>query len=440
METIDITGINSAFDGVGRMRDGRVVFIPGAIPGEKVRAQITEDKGRFCTAALCDVLEPSPDRITPACPYAGACGGCQAQHIRYERTLELKKQIVTDALTRIGGLVAPIVREPAGCETPFRSRNKAEYPIDFREGRMVMGARARSSHRVVPLSDCLLQHTSSTHALQWFSAHLDRMECARHLKTIVTRVDRKGELMLILCVDAPIHPALSALAPDLFAEIPELKSLWMCTLQRRPAHALDGRCVHLAGKECLTDPLMGIDFSLSPQSFFQVNPVQTEKLYGFALEAAGLYPNCGRNVLDAYCGAGTITLSAARLAGHASGIEIVPAAIADAKRNAERNGLSDKTRFICADAALEIPRMLRRGERFDAVILDPPRKGVDEALLDAIAQAKIPIVTYVSCNPSTLARDIRRLSASGYRLQWAHPVDMFPWTSHVETVVLMSQK
>ena len=358
--------------------------------------------------------------------------------MRYARTLEFKRQVVLDALTRIGGLEAPEVLETLGCDHPDRTRNKAEYPIGTREGRAVIGAYAHGSRNVIPLTDCLLQSEGSVRALKWFSKRLESLRCASHLKTLVTRTNRAGELMLILCADAPIQAELSRLSPALTADLPELKSLWMCQMNRRPAHALDGRCVKLAGEDVLHETLMGLDFTISPQSFFQVNPIQTEKLYATALKAAGIEPGCNLNVLDAYCGAGTITLSAARHARFATGIEIVPPAIADAKRNAQQNHLSDRVRFICADAAREIPRLLAQGPRFDAAILDPPRKGADAALLDALCASKIPTIAYVSCNPATLARDVKHLCSQGYLMEWARPVDMFPWTGHVETVVSMS--
>lgn len=439
MEQIVITGIGSQLQGIGRLADGRAAFVPGAIPGERVEIEITQEKGRFCEASLSAVLEPSPDRVEPACPHAGLCGGCQGRHIRYGRTLALKKQIVTDALTRVGGLDAPAVLETLGCASPDRCRNKAEYPISWQDGRPVIGMHAAASRRVVPLTDCLLQAPESVRALAWLSARLDGLSFARQLKGLVTRVNRAGELMLVLCADAPVQGEAAKLVPALREGLPALRSLYFCQLDRRPAHALDGRCAKLWGADALPETLLGLEYSVSPQSFFQVNPEQTEVLYQKALEAAGIVPGCGLNVLDAYCGAGTITLAAARHAKFATGIEIVPPAIADAQRNAKRNHLDGNTRFICADAAREIPRLLSRGERFDAAILDPPRKGCDPALLDALVAARIPTLAYVSCNPATLARDIKRLAAGGYRLEWAQPVDMFPWTGHVETVVLLTR-
>ena len=439
MFEIEITGAGSELQGVGRLPDGRAVFVPGAIPGERVEIEITQDKGRFCEASLVGICVPSPDRVTPACPHAGDCGGCQARHMRYRRTLEMKRQRVVDALARIGGVEEPVVFETLGCVEPDRTRNKAEYPIGRLDGRVAIGAYAGESRRIVPIDDCLSQHALSAEALRWLAKRLESLPCAARLRFLVTRVNRAGEMMLILCGDAPILSDMERLSPALSAALPTVKSFFYCQLNRRPAHALDGRCTRLFGAETLSETLNGLRFEISPQSFFQVNTPQAEALYAKALEAAEIRPACGKRVLDAYCGAGTITLSAARWAEFALGIEIVPPAIENAKRNASINGLSGRARFICGDAAREIPRLLSRGERFDAAILDPPRKGADEALLDAIARASIPVVSYVSCNSATLARDVKRLGESGYRLEWAQPVDMFPWTAGIEVAARLTR-
>ena len=385
MERIEITGIGSELQGVGRLSDGRAVFVPGAIPGETVDIQITRDKGRFCEASLIQIEKASPDRVAPACPHAGVCGGCQGRHMRYSRTLALKRQMVFDALSRIGGLDAPTVYDTLGCDVPDRTRNKAEYPIAQQDGRTVVGAFECGGKRVVPLEDCLSQSEDSARVLRQVASRIHQWGFARHLKFLVTRVNRVGDVMAVLCGDAPIAPEIGKLSPTL----QNVKSLWYCHLNRRYTHALDGRCTLVFGEPILTERLFDLDFELSPQSFFQVNRRQTEILYHKALEGAGVFPGCGLRLLDAYCGAGTITLSAARYVRSAVGIEIVPPAIENARRNAADNRL-ENARFICADAAREIPRLLARGERFDAAILDPPRKGADAALLDALADAQSP--------------------------------------------------
>ena len=304
---------------------------------------------------------------------------------------------------------------------------------------MQIGSFAERSRRVIALDDCLLQKEPSIGMLQWTKRHLGRMSCASRIRFLVTRVNRKGEMTAVFCGDAPVQAAFAAAASEIFAAVPELVSLYFCRLRNRPSHALDGECIWISGRRTMEDELLGLRFELSPQSFFQINPEQTEKLYQRALEAAGL-GNPDMRVLDAYCGAGTITLAAARKAAYAVGVEIVAPAIENAKKNAVMNGLQKKTRFICADAAREIPRLIAAGERFDAAILDPPRKGADAALLNAIADVRIPRVAYVSCNPATLARDVKLLCARGYRLEWAQPVDMFPWTEHIECVACLSRE
>ena len=434
MERIEITGIGSELQGVGRLSDGRAVFVPGAIPGETADIEIIRDRGRFCEASLVQVVCPSPDRVAPECPAAGLCGGCQGRHMRYARTLSLKRQMVYDALSRIGGLTRPTVLETLGCADPNRTRNKAEYPIACQDGRMCIGAFERGGGRIVPLEDCLLQAPESVAALREVAARLDGWPFARHLRFLVTRVNHRGEVMAVLCGDAPVASELRKRSPAL----PGVRSLWYCHLNRRFTHALDGSCTRISGDATLTQRLFDLDFEVSPQSFFQVNLRQTEVLYRKSLEAAGVAPGCGLKLLDAYCGAGTITLSAARYVDQAVGIEIVPPAIENARRNADTNHI-DNARFICGDAAREIPALLKRGERFDAAILDPPRKGADATLFQALARVDIPTLSYVSCNPATLARDVKTLSQLGYHLKWAQPVDMFPWTGHVETVVLMSR-
>ncbi len=440
MESIVITGAGSEMQGVGRLPDGRAVFVPGALPGEEVEIEITRDGGRYCEARLTRVVRPSPERALPDCALYGRCGGCSARHMRYECSLKLKHQRVVDALERIGGVREPQVLATIGSDETERCRNKAEYAVSLRDGALAIGSFEGRSRRVLPLQDCLLQRRESVRVLRWMQEHLMESTCAGHIRFLVTRVNRAGELALVLSGDAPVQGELRPLAERLMREVPEVVSVHFCKLRFRPAHALDGACGLVLGRQTLEDELLGLRFELSPQSFFQVNPPQAEKLYLKALEAAGLTEGAPKRVLDAYCGAGTITLAAARLAESALGVEIVPPAIENARQNARRNGLDGRARFVCADAAREIPRRIAAGERFDAAILDPPRKGADAALLDAMADAGIPRIAYVSCNPSTLARDVKLLCGRGYRLVWAQPVDMFPWTEHVETIVLLQRE
>ena len=435
MEQIYIHGAGSEMQGVGRLEDGRAVFVPGALPGEKVDIEIIRDASRFCEGKLLNIAEASPERRESDCRYYGSCGGCSARHMHYDYTLRLKRQRVFDALSRIGGVQEPLVFATIGSEKRERTRNKAEYALDMKNGKPSIGCFAEKSHRVIPVEDCLLQKEESIKLLNWMQKNLTKYPFAGHIRYLVTRVNREGKMTVVLSGDAPVQGEIAHMTPDLMKDIPEMVSLHFCKLKNRPGHALDGFCSHVAGENTVCDTLIGLEFELSPQSFFQVNPEQTEILYEKALEAAGVKDNSGMRIMDAYCGAGTISLAAARYAKHVTGVEIVAPAI----ENAKRNGMGQKTRFICADAAREIPRLISAGEHFDAVILDPPRKGADAALLNALADVHIPRISYVSCNPSTLARDVKILCERGYKLEWAQPVDMFPWTEHVETVALLTK-
>ena len=425
MATIEITGIGSEMQGVGRLSDGRAAFVAGTLPGERVAARIVKDAGRYCEAELVEILEPSAHRIAPACAYSGTCGGCRIRHADYAHTLELKGRRVSDAMARIAGMGDAVVRGTVGCENPERARNKAEYAV--RDGRVGMIAAGGSGF--VEIDDCLLQSEASVRTMR-FAASLLRGTGIDGW--FVTRTNAAGEVMAILSAQGGAPGWL-----DRLPEAADVKSVYFCALKPRPTHALDGKMTHIAGARTIFESLCGLRFELSPQTFFQVNVRQAEVLYSLALDAAALDGTC--NLLDAYCGCGTITLAAARRAGRALGVEIVAPAIEDARKNAETNGLADKARFICADAGAEIPRLVRAGERFDSVILDPPRKGCDPALIDALGILKPTRVLYVSCDPATLARDVKLLSARGFRLEWVTPVDMFPWTGHVETVALMSK-
>ena len=288
-EEIRITGAGSELQGVGRLSDGRAVFVPGALPGETVRAEIVRAAKRYCEARLVEVLDPSPERRAPDCPHYGVCGGCQGRHMTYAETLRLKRGRVRDALVRIGGLDSPEVFPVIGCDSPDRTRNKAEFPIGRDAGgRIAIGAHMAGSRTVVPLDDCLLQKPAAVRAMRWLSERLDGLGCARHLTNLVTRVNRRGELMAVLCADAPVESAVRALVPEMVRALPELRSLYFLLQNRRPSHALDGRCMHLWGQRALDDELMGLTFSLSPQSFFQVNAEQAERLYEVALAAVGL--------------------------------------------------------------------------------------------------------------------------------------------------------
>lgn len=434
---IEIHGSGSELQGVGRAPDGRAVFVKGALPGERVRVREARVSARFMEAELQAVLSPSPHRRAPQCPLYETCGGCQALHMDYEYSLFLKRQRVTDALERLGGFESPHVLPILGMESPFHYRNKAEYAIESGPHGARVGFRAPMSHRVIDAPGCLLQHPLSLGAArvlrEWLAA---RPDAAALCRALVTRVTGQGQVMAVLCTGPKAPREMEDLGRLLFDQIPGMKSFYHLTQRDRPRHALDGRARLMRGERVLTDGILGLEFEISPQSFFQVNPTQTQALYTQALEAARL---TGRELVhDAYCGAGTISLIMARQARHVVGVEIVESAILDARENARRNGLEHKSEFILGDAAQILPGL--KGGRPDVICVDPPRKGVDAGLIEAIRKSGPERVVYVSCNPATLARDLKLLCAGGaFRLESVRPVDMFPWTGHVETVVLLSK-
>ena len=434
-EIIHIHGIGSEMQGVGRLADGRAAFVPGALPGETVEIRIRKSKDRFVEAELVRIIEAAPERTAPACPLYGKCGGCQTQHMTYEAALQFKHDRVRDALMRIGGQTDPDVRPTVASDPILHTRNKAEYDCgnDPATGKRALGVHLGASHSVLPVDDCMLQHPLSIKALNAVRA----LNIERSLSGVVTRVTRNDELMLILTGPVNALADETGLTAKLRAALPEMVSLHYCRMNPRPNHALDGRCRLIWGQNTVTDELCGFDFELSPQSFFQVNPLQAEKLYDLAIQEAQIRPD--DLVLDAYCGAGTITLCAAMRSERTIGVEIVAPAIENANRNAAANGMTGRVKFVLGDAAEEIPQMVARGMRPDVVIVDPPRKGVDQPLIDSLLRALPRRIVYVSCNPATLARDVKLLTAGGqYTLDHATPVDMFPLSAHVECVASLT--
>ena len=445
---LDITGIGSELQGVGRAPDGRVVFVPGALPGETVRVTPTDESARFLTARLEEVIAPSPDRVEPICPHYARCGGCRSQHMTHACALRLKRQVIAQQLSRIGGVADAPVREPIAADRVTRYRNKAEFSVVASDaGEPVIGMFGEGGDAPLPVTECLLQHEGVGEALDAVRGWMRRERIAASdvraarpgLRFIVTRVNQRGEMMVTLSGVGGFAVRPEALWADL-ASIKKARvvSLGACALAPRPTHALDGRVRALFGPAALEETLCGLRFDMSAQTFFQVNHDQTEKLYQCALQAAGL---TGReSVIDAYCGCGTISLMLARHARRVTGVELNERAVADARVNARRNDLAEKAEFIAADAGRMVSQMMREGRAPDVLVVDPPRKGVDARLIDAIIASRIGRVVYVSCNPGTLARDAGRLIRGGYRLHYVQPVDMFPMTEHVETVCCLDHQ
>ncbi len=440
----DIIGIGHEGEGVGRV-EGFTLFVQGALPGEKVRVKVLKLKKQFGYAKLLEVLEPSADRVEPPCAVYKQCGGCQLQHLSYEGQLVWKRQSVVDSLARIGKLnMDGIIVHPAlGMSDPWNYRNKAQVPLGNSEGGLVAGFYATGSHRIIDMNECLIQHDDTNTIVQEvrrIAARLgvtayDEERSSGLLRHVVVRVGfSTGEIMVVLVVNGDKLPHSEELVEGILAAVPGVASICM-NVNREKTNVIFGRKTKvLWGDEVIYDSIGDVRFAISARSFYQVNPVQTEVLYGKALEYAEL--NGVETVIDAYCGIGTISLFLAQQAKRVYGVEIVPEAIEDARKNAELNGISN-VEFVVGAAEEVMPRWQEQGIRSDVVVVDPPRKGCDQALLDAIIAMQPERVVYVSCNPATLARDLRVLEDGGFRTVEVQPVDMFPHTVHVECVILM---
>ena len=425
--------------------DGIAVFVPGLLPGERARVRIVKPEKRYAFGRIEELLEKSPNRAEPFCPIYKRCGGCVCQHMTYETSLAFKRRQVQDLLERVGGLsieVPPVL----GMAHPFGYRNKGAYPVAQVGGAPACGFFAPRSHDLIPLpqNGCAIQGEDSAKATQAVLAWMRQNNVSAYdeltgrglVRHIMTRSTMHGELMVVLVVTRADIPKAGQLIELLKAAVSGLCSICLSINSRRTNVILGTDIRVLWGKGTMEDTLCGLRFSVSPLSFFQVNPAQTEKLYGLALEYAGLTGS--ETVVDAYCGAGTISLLLAQKAKKVIGIEIVPEAIQNANENAVRNHIENAEFHVGATEDL-LPRLIADGLRPDVIVLDPPRKGCDPAVLDAIIAAAPKRVVYVSCGAPTLARDAKLLVEGGYTAEKVQCVDMFCWTGAVETVMCFSK-
>lgn len=434
-------------DGTGFAKiEGRAVFVPRTAVGDQCDVRIVKVTKNVAFGRVEKLVVPSAARIMPACPVADKCGGCCYQHITYEEELRAKEKKVRDALTRIGGQDGAKLLGITGAPTTEHYRNKAQYPVGRdRDGNIVTGFYRPRSHDIVPVEQCLIQSEKADRiaaAVRGWMRDYDvppydygtKRGAVRH---IYVRVGEKsGESQLTLIAATRKMPALDELTRRLREDEPSLTGILLNHNQRGDNVILGDKTDVLWGEPMLEDRLCGHSFLLSPEAFYQVNHAQAEKLYACALDFAEL---TGREtVIDLYCGAGTITLALAEQAKQVIGVEIVPEAVENAKQNAARNGM-DNVEFLCADAGQAARQLAQRGVAPDVLVVDPPRKGLDELARDAILKMLPPRVVYVSCDPATLARDIAELCGAGYVLERAQAFDLFPRTNHVETVVLLSK-
>lgn len=441
---IEITGMTHEGLGVGKV-DDMAVFVQGAIDGEKVIAKIIKLAKNYAVARVEEWIAESPGRQEPFCPVYKRCGGCSLQHMTYDKQLEFKHRVVTDNLERIGGFRGIRVNQVIGMVDPMNYRNKAQYPVGMGDGGPIAGFYARRSHTIIDSDSCGIQHPGSEKVRNTVMEAVRKLKIPVYneetgegiLRHIVTRVSyATGDIMVILVVTKENVPGLDRLIRKLTCEVPEVKSIVLNINKRRDNVILGDTVRTVYGSDTLIDRLGHLTFHISPLSFYQVNPVQTVVLYEKAVEFAGLTGS--ETVFDLYCGIGTISLFLAEKAGKVIGVEVVPEAVEAANKNAKANNISN-AEFHCGAAEEIVPRLYEKEIRADVVVVDPPRKGCDTALLETMVKMQPERIVYVSCNPSTLARDLKYLAANCYDIREVQPVDLFPWTEHVETVVLMSR-
>ena len=437
--TVTIEGYGEGGMGVARI-DGRVVFVHGALRGEKCRVLILKTLKSVTFAKVLEVIEPSSERITPDCPYFPRCGGCTYRHIRYEEELRLKRQRVQDNLSRIGGSDVT-VEEILGAQDTLRYRNKAQYPVS-KDG--AVGFYRARTHEVIECEHCLLVKPEADAAAEALREYMQFCRVAGYdektgrglVRHLYIRSNAAGESLVCVLVNGDKLPKEDRLVTLLRDACPKCTGIVLGTNTKKGNVILGDRYRTLWGSDRLEDTLCGKTFRLSVPSFYQVNRIQAERLYAKAIEFAGLTGQ--ETVLDLYCGAGTITLALSDHAKKVLGAEIVPEAIDDARENAARNGVKN-AEFFCGDASDVAKKLARENLRPDVITVDPPRKGLAADVVESIAEMQPQRVVYVSCDSATMARDVKRFADFGYTAQRACAVDMFPRADHVETVVLLSK-
>lgn len=443
-----VNALGNEGEGVGHTQDGYTVFVKDALPGDVIRAKLMKCKKQYAFGRLVEILTPSKDRVEAVCEKARVCGGCQIQEIAYEKQLEFKADKVKGNLVRIGGVKNPPMEPIIGMDEPWRYRNKAQFPIGrTKEGNIVAGFYAGRTHAIVPVpdNDCVLGREVNAKILDKVIAHMETYDIEPYDEATGTGLVRHvlircgfatDEIMVCLVVNGTKIPEEDALADSLM-EIPEMTSIMLNTNMDQTNVILGDQVRTIRGESYITDQIGDVKFCISPLSFYQVNPVQTEKLYRKALEYAGLTGK--ETVWDVYCGIGTISLFLAQKAKKVYGVEIVPDAIEDAKKNAALNGIHN-VKFFVGKAEDVLPKQYEKHQIYaDVIVVDPPRKGCEQAVLDTIIKMEPKRVVYVSCDSATLARDVKALTENGYVLKSVTPVDQFCHTAHVETVCLLSR-
>ncbi|MBC1373452.1 23S rRNA (uracil(1939)-C(5))-methyltransferase RlmD [Listeria booriae] len=425
--------------------DGYPIFVPQGLPDEIAQIKVLKTNKNYGFGKIIELTKESADRVTPPCLVYSQCGGCQLQHLSYDGQLRMKQKQVAQVMKRIGKQDVEVL-PTLGMENPWNYRNKAQVPVGFVNGRLVAGFYQQRSHQIIDMNTCLIQQEENNEVIQAARAifakyHVEPYDEATRkgvLRHLMTRfATTTGELMLVIVTTKLNFPNKAEIMAELQQSIPELTSLVQNVNTANTNVIFGEQTVVLAGREYIIDTIHGISFAISARSFYQVNPEQTEILYAEALKLAGLTGE--ETVIDAYCGIGSISLCLAKEAKHVYGVEIVPQAIEDARANAKLNKLDNVT-FAVGKAEEVIPDWFKQGIKADVLVVDPPRKGCDDALLQTILKMKPKRVVYVSCNPATLARDMLVLTEGGYEAKMVQPVDMFPQTTHVECVTVLQRQ
>ncbi len=440
----EITGMTTEGNGVCHI-EGMAVFVPMTAIGDILEVRIVKVLKNYAFGIIEKLISPSEHRISPICPVFRQCGGCVFQHVNYQEELRDKENFVKDAFTRIGKL-NPVFEPILGSDTRYYYRNKAQYPVTEQNGKLVCGFYARHSHRIIPYTECHLQPESFTHILNGLlpileQCHISAYDEEHHqgeLRHIYLRKGfHSGEILLCLVTRVSIRKKINPHLKEIQEKFPEIVS-FAESVNPQKTNVILGNVFHLLfGKNFITDTMCGKKIRLSPQSFYQVNTAQAEKLYTIAKEYAGFQGN--EELLDLYCGTGTIGLSMADSVKSLIGVEIIPEAVENAKENARQNHIQN-AEFYCGDAGKMADILTQKRITPDVVILDPPRKGCDLLTISSVVNMNPSRIVMISCNPSTAARDAARFAEAGYTTRKVKAVDLFPSTSHVECVVLLLRK
>ena len=442
---VEIIDLNHTGQGVAKI-DNFVVFIDGAIKGDRTKIELIEIKKNYAVGKLLKIISPSINRINPPCKHFNDCGGCQLMQLDYKEQLIYKRNRVINEFKRSQiNFDDSLVKDTIGMEEPFRYRNKTSFSVREKNNEIQIGPYEQGTYNTVDIDGCMVQSEEADNVLRAFKNLLvkykikvyDKNSKGGIVRNIVIRNNRRNELMVIIVTTIENFQNKDLLIKDLISLVPNIVTLVQNINDKNTNLIMGRKSITLYGEGIITDMIEDLIFTISPQTFFQINPLQTERLYKTAIEYADIDKDdiC----FDIYCGIGTISLMAAKKARKVYGVEIVEQSIINARENAKRNKL-DNAEFYAGKAEQILPKLYKQNIKADIVIVDPPRKGCEKAVIDTIISMAPNKVVYVSCNPSTLARDIKLLENGGYISKKVQPVDQFPWTYHVETCVLLSHK